>query len=377
MGKKIDVTTALVSTATQIKDWADKKLKTKVDREGNKKLTDENYSTEDKNRVDNMATGLIVVDDHILYLKTDNGYMDNSGIDLSQYGGGGGGATSSKVTIENLLNSNEMTVAVGAKVDLKFSYKSENSPNGTAMIYLDDVVKVTKSVSSGENTIDVGSYLKPGYNKLTLTCIDTYGHQAQLIYIINVISLSLTTSFNDSQSYSNTYFEIPYVLTGDGNKTMCFEFDGEKITEVVSSSGTNSKKRIYFGNRGHGVYKLKMYAEINVSDDTITSDIYEFEVMYAIGTTPLISSVCNVKNVKQYETINIPFSVYHSTNAAPVVNLIISQDGVIHSQKTMTAYRDERTVWVARTSLIGDVTFTISYEGVIKQILVYLYVKMI
>lgn len=362
----LNIMEALQKTTQSIVNWSNKRLNNKVDKVSGKQLTDQNYSLEEKNKVANMATGLMVIDD-VLFLKTDSGYMSDSGIDLSQYGGGGGGTSSGAVTVENLMDSNEFTVAIGSEVNLEFSYQSKNSNSGTVMIYLDETIKGTKTISSGPNKIDVSDYLKSGYNKLTLICIDAYGHQAQLIYIVNVISLTLTTSFNDSKSYTGTYFEVPYVLTADGDKTMHFVFDGEDMTEIVSSSGSNLKKRIYFENRSHGVYALKIYAEMEVSGNVIPSDVYNFEVMYAIGTTPLISSVCNIKTAKQYETISIPFSVYHSTNASPVVDLIISQNGEIHSQKTMTANRDERTIWSARTSLIGDVTFTISYEGISKS----------
>lgn len=365
----LDIIEALKTTTKSIRDWSNKKLNSKVDKVSGKQLTDQNYSLDDKNRVANMATGLMVIDD-VLFLKTDSGYMSEAGIDLSQYGGGGGGGggtSSDKVKVENLMEFSEFTVAFGAEVNLEFRYQSENSTSGTAMIYIDDTIKGTKAVSTGTHVIDVSKYLKSGYNKLTLVCVDTYGHQAQLIYIINVVSLTLTTSFNDSKSYTGSYFEVPYVITADGNKTMHFVFDGEDITEVVSASGSNLKKRIYFGNRPHGVYTLKVYAEMTISGDIIPSDIYNFEVMYAIGTTPLISSVCNIKTAKQYESINIPFSVYHSINASPIVDLIISQNGEIYSHKTMNANRDERAIWSARTSLVGDVVFTISYEGVNKS----------
>ena len=361
----MNVMEALRKVTSSIKDWVDEN---KVQKISGKGLSTNDYTTADKNKVAGMATGLVVFDD-VLFLKTDSGYMSESGIDLSQYGGAGGsgGTSGSKVTVENLLDSNEVIAASDSEVLLKFYYQSENSTSGTVMISLDDTIKGSHPISSGENEIDVSEYLKVGYNKLTLTCMDTFGHQAQLIYLVNVISLSLTTSFNDSKSYTGTYFEVPYVLTGDGQKTMHFVFDDVDMTEIVSSSGSNSKKRIYFEDLPHGVYTLKIYAEMEVSGKTITSDAYNFEVMYAIGTTPLISSVCNITTARQYETISIPFSVYHSTNASPLVNLIISQDGVEHSQKTMVANRDERTIWSARTSLIGDVIFTISYEGVSKS----------
>lgn len=364
----MDIMAALQKTCQDVKEWSSKKLNTKVDKVSGKQLTDQNYSLTEKNKVANMATGLMVIDD-VLFLKTDNGYISDSGVDLSQYGGGGGGggSISDRVTVENLLDSTEITVASGKSVELTFNYKSENSANGTVMIYVDDTMKGTKPLSTGKNYVDVRAYLNPGYNKITLVCMDAYGHQAApLIYIINVVSLTLTTSFNDSQGFTGSYFEVPYVVKADGSKTVHFEFDGEDITEVVDSSGANLKKKIYFGSRSHGVYKLKVYAEMKVLDDTIPSDIYEFEVMYAIGTTPLISSVCNITTAKQYETINIPFAVYHSTNSSPVVDLIISQNGVESTRKTMIVHRNVRANWPARTSLVGNVTFTISYEGVSK-----------
>lgn len=361
----LDILEALQKTTQSIRDWSNKKLNNKVDKVSGKQLSDQNYSLTDKNRVDNMATGLIVVDG-VLFLKTDDGYMSETGIDLSQYGGGGGGPSGSKVTVENLLDSNELTVAHGSSVVLKFDYQSENSNSGTAMVSLDDVIKCTKSITTGENTVDVSAYLKSGYNQLTLTCVDKYGHQGQVVYIINVIALSLTTTFNAAKSYNGAYFEVPYVLTGDGKKTMHFIFDGVDITEIVSSSGSNLKRKISFEDRSHGVYTLTIYAEMTVGEHTIYSDEYNFEVMYAIGTTPLISSVCPISSAKQYETINIPFAVYHATNASPIVDLIISKDGVEHSKKTMAANRDELVVWSVNTALIGDVSFTISYNGMTK-----------
>lgn len=364
----INMMDAFRKTVTDIRDWTNKKLVNKVDKVSGKQLTDQNYSLDEKNRVANMATGLMVIDD-VLFLKTDTGYMSETGIDLSQYGGGGGGgggSTSDKVTVENLMPSSEIMVAIGTPIELKVRYESENSINGTVMIYIDGEVKDTRPVTRGENIIDVSDIVKNQYNTLTLVFVDAYGHKGQLGYIIRIESLTLKTSFNDAIACSKNYLEVPYVLTGDGDKKMHFVFDGEDITETVSSSGANSKKRIDFGTRAHGVYKLKIYAEKEVSGTTISSEVYNFEVMYAIGSTPLISSVCDVKTAKQYETIRIPFAVYHSTNSSPVVELIISQNGVEYAHKTMKADRDKRVVWDDRTHLIGDVSFTISYEGVRK-----------
>lgn len=296
-----------------------------------------------------------------------NGTPLDEGIEYNP-GGGTGGGTVGYVTLKNLLYSSNITIAQGGTVQLKFAYMtSEETDDGTANVFFDDVLKITTSIKRGENSIDITKYLREGTNNIKLTCLDPFGNERSLRYTVSIISLSLTTNFSDSKPYTGDHFEIPYVLTGTGDKIMHFEFDGEDITEVVSSSGANSKKTIYFGTRGHGTYKLKIYAEMKVSENTVKSDVYYFDIMRALGTTPLISSTCEITTAKQYETINIPFSVYHATEVAPVVDLIISQNGEIYSQKTMIANREERVIWSARTALIGDVTFTIAYEGSSKS----------
>ena len=48
----MDIISALRITAEKICDWVDDK---KVDKDGNKKLTDENYTSSEKTRVKNMV----------------------------------------------------------------------------------------------------------------------------------------------------------------------------------------------------------------------------------------------------------------------------------------------------------------------------------
>ena len=312
---------------------------------------------------------LSVVNNKLYLSKGDK--LISSGIDMPS-GGGSGGGSSSGAVLENLMDSNEITAAANKPVNLKFKYQPANGTYGTAIFNVNDVLKGTERVFAGERTIDVSKYLSDGYNKLRLILTDMLGDETELIFFINVVSLSLTHSFNDAKEYTGTYFEVPYVLSGDGNKTIHFEFDGEDLSETISSSGANLKKKIYFGSRSHGVYKLKMYATKQVEEYTVSSDIYNFEIMHAIGTTPLISSVCDITRAKQYETINIPFSVYHSTNSTPTVTLTISQNGEVLSQRTMTVKGATRTFWPARTSQINNVTFTILYEGASKSHTIYI-----
>jgi hypothetical protein len=78
----MDIITALRATIEAIKNWVDVELGNKVDKVENKQLTDQNYSLEDKTKVDNMATGLAFVDDK-LYLQNNDGIIEESAVILS------------------------------------------------------------------------------------------------------------------------------------------------------------------------------------------------------------------------------------------------------------------------------------------------------
>ena len=143
----MDVLSALKTTTEKIRDWVDDK---KVDKDGNKKLTDENYTSSEKIRVKNMVTGLGVVDGK-LYLKNDDGIIESSATTLPS-GGGSGGSLSASITLVNKLDSNELTVALGGSANLVFEYTSsetdETTP-ATAYVYVGDVLKKTYTVYPG------------------------------------------------------------------------------------------------------------------------------------------------------------------------------------------------------------------------------------
>lgn len=78
----VKIMDALRQITTSIKEWVDEN---KVQKVSGKGLSTNDYTTAEKDKVKNMATGLIVLDD-ILYLKKDDGYISDAGVDLSQYG---------------------------------------------------------------------------------------------------------------------------------------------------------------------------------------------------------------------------------------------------------------------------------------------------
>ena len=120
------------------------------------------------------VNGLTVIDGK-LYL-TENGVVASNGVTLPQ-GGGSGGPSGGSVTLTNLMEDNEITVAKNAPANISFNYvSSEDTGNGTVYIYVNELLKKTGPIATGDNTLDVGQYVSEGTNTVRFYCSDVYGN---------------------------------------------------------------------------------------------------------------------------------------------------------------------------------------------------------
>ena len=304
---------------------------------------------------------LSIVDNQLYLSKGDK--LISSGIDMPSGSGGGG---SGSVIVTDLMPSTDFSVASGAKeVWVRFSFEPARPTEGTAYIKtLDGGILGSKPVQYGENKINIAEFITSSFNPIVIICTDKYGNSSNsLVYNITTIALSLSISFSDAVAVTTSSFTIPYRLQGDGKKIIHFILDGEDFTEEHQASDINTNKVLSFKpTQPHGVYSLKIYAEHEETGQK-SNEIYEYKIMYAIGATPLISSVYQVTQAEEYEPLNIPFAVYHATNSNPQVDLIVSYDGVEYSRSQMYAPRGKLVKWPIRVSKQGRANFTISYGG--------------
>lgn len=364
MGEKIDVLTALKNTTVKIREWTDEKLENKVNKDGNKKLTDENYTSAEKTRVSEMVTGLTLLENK-LYLKNDSGIIESTATALPS--GSGGGGSSATITLKNLLDSNILTVAVGQKVNLEFSFaSSETEDNGTAYIYVNSVLKGTSAIVSGENSIDISSYINEGTNEVKITCMDIYSNSKSLSYTVNAITLKITSTFDSSQVYSGD-INVRYVPYGAVEKKIYFILDDEEHIAITSETG---KQQTYIiPAMSHGVHTLKIYMTAIINGLEVKSNELNYDVMCITEgtTTPLVASSYNVTSVTQGELINIPFSVYDPLIMEAEVILTIKQGEEVYFSSSRTV---DRTLqyWTTRDYPVGDtITFTIAYGSISKS----------
>lgn len=362
MGEKIDVLTALKNTTVKIREWTDEKLENKVNKDGNKKLTDENYTSAEKTRVSEMVTGLTLLENK-LYLKNDNGIIESTATTLPS--GSGGGGSSATITLNNLLDSNILTTAVGQKVNLEFSFaSSETEDNGTAYIYVNSVLKGTSAIVSGENSIDISSYINEGTNEVKITCMDIYSNSKSLSYTVNVITLKITSTFDSSQVYSGD-INVRYVPYGAVEKKIYFILDDEE--HIVITSETGKQQTYIIPTMSHGVHTLKIYETAVINDVEIRSNELNYDIMCVTEgvTTPLVASVYNVKSITQGELVNIPFSIYDPLNMTTEITLTIKKGDEIYSIFNRTVDRTRQS-WTTRDYPVGEIEFIISYGNINK-----------
>lgn len=384
----MDVMNALSTVTSSIKKWVNDN---KVQKEKGKGLSTNDYTNDDKKKVgqiDNMPNDLVVLDGK-LYLAKDGKPFEDSVVVLPEGGGGGGGSGPSvAITIENKLPSTTFVAASGSAAWIKFYFASTILGEGTAYIFVTEgnnnrTLKGSEPIINGQdNEIDVSHYLGSGINIVDIICADKYGNESSLRYTIDVIQLSITTQFSDSQVFTKeTGIPISIKFNGDITKTIHFEIqnlDSKVKDYTITGITTNNGSVTYdilniVSNAGdsllHGTYFTKVYTTATTENGgDLISNVYTFDIMFNEGkTTPLISSVYDVTSITQGEQINIPFTVYHVSNLNPEVTLTIEKDGDVYLTDTRTVTSGVRQHWSTKNYPAGEVTFTISYSGVQKE----------
>lgn len=356
----MNILDALKKSISATRDWVDEN---KVQKVSGKGLSTNDYTTADKNKVVNMPNDLVVLDGK-LYLAQDGNPLTDSAVTLPS--GGGGGSTSSAITLTNLLDSNILTVAVGQQANLKFYFESsETSNNGTAYIYVNDVLKASAVIATGENSIDVSPYITEGANNVKLTCMDVYSNSKSLSYSINAIALKITSTFDSTRVYDGD-INVRYIPYGAVEKKIFFIIDEQE--DVVTVTETGKQQTYVIDSMSHGVHTLKIYMTAIIDGVLVKSNELNYEVMCKEGsiTTPIIASSYHVSSLTQGELVNIPFIVFDPLQMNTEVKLSISKNGEVY-------YESFRTVdstlqhWTTRDYPVGsNIEFNISY-GVISK----------
>lgn len=320
----------------------------------------------------------IDADDLSLYQDPDTGYVypvykgvrSENGIPLAGGGGGGGGGSATELTLTNTSGWLSKTISYGASCNISFTWSSlkDEIPtgNGSLEIKVNEISKATIGIAQGEVTIDVGRYLTAGTCKVKAKVYDAYGNNQTIIYTITAIDLSISSSFDPTTPVEGS-FVFAFIPVGAIEKTIYVVVDGTTVG-TMTTSASGRQMSVIVPAQTHGAHTLRCYCEAVIDAETVRSNelYYEFMAIESGETDVIITSQFNKTSVTQYDTVQIPYSVY--TPSSLTSSVVISVNGttvqevtVDRTQQTFT-YRVNDAVQTTVVIASGGETKTLTFS---------------
>ena len=243
-------------------------------------------------------------------------------------GGGGSGGNNATIRVVNTSGWTTKTIAQNENCSVTFTWSSieEEMPtgDGSLKITVNGAQKALKSISQGTVIEDISAYLDQGANTVSFTVKDIYENSRTIRMTITVVALVLTSNFDTSIPFSEA-INFTYTPTGNVNKLVHFELDGEEIdTVAVNVSGRQQSYTI--PQQSHGVHSLRCYFEAEVNGTTVNSNdlYYELICIEPGNKNVILTSTFRKTTSPQYEPITINYMVYDPTSISTPVTISVN-----------------------------------------------------
>ena len=248
---------------------------------------------------------------------------------------GSGGSTSYVVRLINGMNGTKLSFPSGQACTISYEFyeyygAEQTTVNANAEVYVktgttDYQLVRSQTIQQGANSVIVTPYLQTGTNyvKLQVTAGESSTVKV-LVYTINVVDISLTSSFDATKAYSSS-IAFPYRVTGRNiSKTMYFYIDGNlyDTVDIGTSHNVQLSETINLASAGHGDHVLTCYF---VTGDGARSPSLTYDIIFDTGAaTPIISSVFDTDSIAYGELIQVQYVVFtHGSDYTDEVDLDI------------------------------------------------------
>lgn len=287
--------------------------------------------------------------------------------DGSGTGGGGGGDSSTTLEVE-ATTPLSLAVAEGGESLIGWMYTTTVGNTGSVKIYVDDGLKYSGTISAGENSFDVTQYMTPGTHTVEVLVTNKLNASKSLTYIISVVALTLSSTFNDSTVFSED-IQFNYTPVGAVEKQIHFILDGTEIyCPTISASGKQQTQGLEASKFSHGSHVLRVYATALVGTTTLKSNELIYSIMFAVpgNSTPIIASAFDITEVTQGTMLAIDYFVYTPDVLVSSVALQVNDTTVSSLSVGRTKQR-----WTISDYPLGNVTFSIRSGSASKTFTVY------
>lgn len=285
-------------------------------------------------------------------------------------GSGGDGGQSSKISIERVTASPFATIP-DTDVVIKYNYESLDTQgdtvDGVATWKIGSKILASGTINQGLNSFDATKYCSIGEQKLTLTVVDDLGSVAQKSWIVKIVEIGVSTTFNDAYTHEGAV-AFPYTPVGAVEKTVYINVDGVNLAQLVIDAAITGTPQTYtIPAQSYGSHLVELYIKALVNGMEIEPAHIFKDIMWinSSSTDPIISCSTQSIKAKQYDSTNISFTVYDPSTESPEVKLYI--DDELSETRTLTSSTD---IWIFKSGDIGTHTLKIVCGTVTKTITV-------
>ena len=305
------------------------------------------------------------------YTEDGFGHLTSKGLEIGDpfpVGSGSGGGGSAGITCKvKAITDILLSTVSGASVRIGYNFTSiyaddgSETGDGTATYTINSQKVATGAIVQGDVYFDITKWLVVGTNTVKVTVKDSTGQSRSVAYTVEVISLSLADSYDDTLVNTG---DITYRYTPVGAiaKTVHFVLDGK---EIATKETTDSNRQLsqVIPAQSHGAHRLVVYMTATVNGVEVRSNELAHDLICVAegNNTVIVASSFNQATAQQYDRLSIPFVVYNPAASTSAVTL--SVDGVILSEQTV-----DRTLqtWTYRITKPGALVLKIASGSVSK-----------
>lgn len=332
--------------------------------------------TSTKERLDAAEEAML---DYIKDFKVNDGYLvpingrDEEQDPLGPFagsggGGGGGGSNNIVTTMTNTTGWNTTTVSKGSVCNVMFDWTSlENVGNdsyvetgpGTLKITVNNIEKAFINLSQGTTTLNLAPYLSSGRNIVVLKAYDSQDNWKSLRFTINVVELTISSTFKGSNVQSSDLTFYYSVVGGTGlDKYAHFKINGIEVENSPVLISTPDSESFTIARYPTGTYTLTAYVTAEIQGQEVTSNILTYQVMFSDDDNfqPIISCSTASTSYPQYSFIPLKYQVYTPNSATSDIKIYVNDE--LDSELTGIDMNEKTFSYRANTA--GALTFKIT-----------------
>lgn len=234
---------------------------------------------------------------------------------------GGGSGTAYVCRLINGMTSSRFSIPSGQSCVLAYEFyeyygQEQTGVNATVQYSLkgatgDYMLLSTQDIQQGANRFDCTQFLSSGTNYLKISVTGgESGVEKVLIFTLNVVDVSLTSTFSDTVAYTGSISYL-YKVFGKGlEKTMHFLVDDEVYADVSIGSSHNVQlsQIINLAKYGHGAHKLEVY--FTTAEGTKSASL-KYDIIFDAGeSTPIVACSFDTESVTYGEPIYVNYVVF-------------------------------------------------------------------